>query len=158
MLEESSFGWALVAGTQNNHKPIMGYFGLGAGKTRYTRTLSQQRWGPTRHNPEQGTSVSDCLVTQGRRPCASLSWLTWPVTWMTGWQENPPLLVGGDIQYWSLTFSIKPFISFGNKSHFLALKNVQLIWTEKTLTRLSLSLRPEVGGGRCMLDKASLTW
>ena len=58
-----------------------------AGKTRYTRRLSQQRWGHTRHSPEQGTSISDCLVTHGRRPCASLSWLTWPVTWMTlAWQ------------------------------------------------------------------------
>ena len=28
MLAESRFGWALFAGTQNNHKPIMGYFGL----------------------------------------------------------------------------------------------------------------------------------
>ena len=27
MLVEFCFGWALFAGTQNNYKPIMGYFG-----------------------------------------------------------------------------------------------------------------------------------
>ena len=31
-LAESRFGWALFAGTQNNHKPIMGYFGHGSGR------------------------------------------------------------------------------------------------------------------------------
>ena len=98
MLAKSSFGWALFARIQNNHKPIMGYFGqhrsgrllikaYKAEKTRYTRTLSQQRRGHNRHSPEQGKNVSDCPVTQGRRPCASLSWVTWPVTWMTlSWQ------------------------------------------------------------------------
>ena len=29
-LAESRFGWALFAGTQNNHKPIVGYFGRGS--------------------------------------------------------------------------------------------------------------------------------
>ena len=32
MLAESRFGWALFAGTQNNHNPIMGYFGHGSGR------------------------------------------------------------------------------------------------------------------------------
>ena len=32
MLAESRFGRGLFAGTQNNHKPIMGYFGLGSGR------------------------------------------------------------------------------------------------------------------------------
>ena len=32
MLVESRFGRALFAGTQKNHKPIMGYFGHGSGR------------------------------------------------------------------------------------------------------------------------------
>ena len=98
MLAKSSFRWALFAGTQIViTNPLWDILATGvavyqikaykAGKTRYRRTLSQQRWGHNRHSPEQGTSVSDCLVTHGRRPCASLSWVTWPVTWMTlSWQ------------------------------------------------------------------------
>ena len=32
MLAESHFGRALFAGTQNDYKPIMGYFGHGSGR------------------------------------------------------------------------------------------------------------------------------
>ena len=81
-------------------------------------------WEHTRYSLRK--NVSDCLVTRWRRPCASLSWLTWRPwhKWhfrdkSAGWKENSPLLVAGEIQYWSVTFSIKPFISSKNKSHIL---------------------------------------
>ena len=32
MFAESRFGLALFAGTQNNHKPIVGYFGYRSGR------------------------------------------------------------------------------------------------------------------------------
>ena len=42
-------------------------------------------------------------------------------------------------------------------SCFLLYKTVNSSEGKKTLMRVSLSIRPEVGGGRCMKDKALLT-
>ena len=56
-------------------------------------------------------------------------------------------------------FKGQPFLhDFSRKvSCFLLYNTVNSAEGEKTLMRLSLSIRPEVGGERCMMDKALLT-
>ena len=54
-------------------------------------------------------------------------------------------------------FKGQPFFFSRKVSCFLLYKTVNSSEGKKTLMRVSLSIRPEVGGGRCIKDKALLT-
>ena len=87
MLAKPSFGWALFAGTQNNHKPIMGYFGHRSGRLLKNIISAKVRAHPPQTRARNECFWPSCNAIKGRRPCASLSWLAWPVTWITlSWQ------------------------------------------------------------------------
>ena len=83
---------------------------------------------PPRVTSTAAKSEEKRMFSQARKEALRLASVTytWPVIkWhfrdkSPELQENPPLLVAGEIQlYWSVTFSIKPFISFRNKSHLV---------------------------------------
>ena len=54
MLAESHFGWALFAGTQNDHKPIKGYFGHGSGRLIKLKHIKLGKPDTQEHYPSKG--------------------------------------------------------------------------------------------------------
>ena len=68
--------------------------------------------------------------------------------------------VAKQLAHFCCLFKGQPFFlrDFSRKvSCFLLYKTVNSSEGKKTLMRVSLSIRPAVGGGRCMKDKALLT-
>ena len=101
------------------------------GKSGYSRRLSQQRWGLLRaHSPSgrwkwskregncrDGKMFSNFLVVV-RREALCLAFMSYKHTHDVQDGRNAPSLVAGEMTHWSVTLSIKLFISFRNKFHF----------------------------------------